>query len=118
MEKIAIVILADTETADGLGRIVNGLAAAKEYLEAGIQVSITFSGAGTKWPAVLTDPEHPAHGLYEATKHKVRGACLFCATAFKQKDALERCELKLLGEYGENMSYLQLTNAGNTVLTF
>ena len=66
--KIAIIILADTDTNDGLGRVVNALAAAGEYDKAGDEVRIVFTGTGTKWPTSLEKSDHPAYGLYDAVR--------------------------------------------------
>lgn len=48
MPKAAIVVLADTETHEGLGRVVNALEAVKEFQDAGEDVQLIFDGAGTK----------------------------------------------------------------------
>ena len=49
MTKVAIVTLTDTESRDGLGRVVNTLSVAKEFKEEGYEVSIVLNGAGTRW---------------------------------------------------------------------
>jgi hypothetical protein len=116
--KIAIVVLADTETNEGLGRVVNALAAAGEYNKAGDEVRIVFSGTGTKWPTSLVKPDHPAHGLYKAAKGLVDGACGFCANAFGQTEAMKSYPIKLLADSGPFMSYRQYTEAGFQVLIF
>jgi hypothetical protein len=116
--KIAIIVLADSNTDEGLGRIVNALAAAGEYNKAGDEVRIVFTGTGTKWPASLEKPDHPAHGLYEAAKDLVDGACGFCANAFGQTDAMKQYSIKLLADSGPFMSYRQYTEAGFQILTF
>ena len=118
MQKIAIVVLSDTGSDEALGRIVNALTAAKEYKEAGDQVKLTFTGAGTKWIAALHQTNHPAHGLYQAVKDKVEGACGYCAGAFGQTDAAAACGVPLLTDYGTNMSFRKLTGAGYQVVTF
>lgn len=48
MAKVAIVVLAGTETHEGLGRVVNALEAAKELKEGNDEVRIIFDGAGTR----------------------------------------------------------------------
>lgn len=116
--KIAIIVMADTDTNEGLGRIVNALAAAKELKEAGDEVHIVLTGTATKWPTQLAKSDHPAHGLYEAVKNEIDGACGFCANAFGQTDAVQACDIKLLAETGPFMSYRKFTNAGYQVLTF
>lgn len=118
MQKIAIVVLSDTESGEGLGRIVNALTAAKEYKEAGDELSISFTGAGTKWPAALNDSAHPAHALYQAVQDRVAGACGYCANAFGQTDAVRACGMPLLEDFGQNMSFRKLTQAGYQIVTF
>ena len=49
MTKAAIVILADTESKEGLGRMANALTVAKEFKEEGHKVNVVFDGAGTRW---------------------------------------------------------------------
>jgi hypothetical protein len=44
--KIAIVVLADTDTYEGLGRVVNALEAVKECRDAEDEVRLIFDGAG------------------------------------------------------------------------
>ncbi|MFM9834802.1 MAG: hypothetical protein ACKVOA_01725 [Methylophilaceae bacterium] len=116
--KIAIIVLADSNSDEGLGRIVNALAAAGEYNKAGDEVRIVFTGTGTKWPTSLVKPDHPAHGLYEDVKDLVDGACGFCANAFGQTDAMKQYSIKLLADSGPFMSYRQFTQAGYQILTF
>jgi len=116
--KIAIIVLADSNTDEGLGRIVNALAAAGEYNKAGDEVRIAFAGTGTRWPTSLVKPDHPAHGLYEAVKDLVDGACGFCANAFGQTEAMKQYSIKLLADNGPFLSYRQYTEAGFHILTF
>jgi len=116
--KIAIIILSDTDTNEGLGRVVNALAAAGEYDKAGDEVRIVFTGIGTKWPTSLNKVDHPAHGLFEAVRDLVDGACGFCANAFGQTEAMKQYSIKLLADSGPFMSYRQYTEAGYQILTF
>jgi hypothetical protein len=116
--KIAIIVIADTNTDEGLGREVNALAAAGEYNKAGDQVRIVFTGTGTKWSTSLEKADHPAHGLYEAAKDLVEGACGFCANAFSQTEAMKQYTIKLLADSGPFMSYRQYTDAGFQILIF
>jgi hypothetical protein len=53
--------LADTETHEGLGGVVNALEAAKELKESKSDVRVIFDGAGTKWVGELAKPEHRVH---------------------------------------------------------
>ena len=49
MAKVAIVILADTETGADSARVANALTTAYEFKEAGEEVTLVFTGAGTTW---------------------------------------------------------------------
>lgn len=118
MQKVAIVILADTTPADGLGRVVNALMAAKEFKDARDEVQLIFSGAGTQWIPQLAQPEHKLHGVYTELRDKVAGACGFCADAFGVAQAAKDAGVGLLEEYGSNMSFRRLLQNGYQVMTF
>ncbi|MDX1957921.1 MAG: hypothetical protein SFU98_05070 [Leptospiraceae bacterium] len=118
MSKYAIVLLSDTEGMEGLGKALNAIMAVKELSEANETVQLIFSGAGTKWIPVLQKEDHPLHGAFNAVKSKVKGACAYCAGAFKVDEDTTKSGFKLLEEYGSNMSYLNLYKEGYTVLTF
>ena len=45
--KVALVVLADNETHEGLGRVVNAMMAARELQEGGDHVRLVFDGGGT-----------------------------------------------------------------------
>lgn len=118
MHKVAIVVLSDTTPADGLGRIVNALMAVKEFKDAKDDVQLIFSGAGTKWLGELADPKHKLHDVYKEVKGHIAGACGFCASAFGVADSIKGCDVKLLEEYGTNMSFRKLVDEGYQVITF
>ncbi len=82
--KTAIVILSDPKSGsdEALGRVFNGLATAFDVRSQGGQASILFHGPATRWPGVLADAEHPAHGLYQEVKELVAGVSCACADAF------------------------------------
>ena len=118
MQKVAIVILADTSPADGLGRVVNALMAAKEFKDARDEVQVIFSGAGTKWISELAKPEHMLHSVYKELKSSIVGACSFCAGAFGVADSVKKAGLTMLEEYGTNMSFHRLVKNGYQIITF
>lgn len=117
-QKIAIVILADTTQADGLGRVVNGLMAAKEFKDAKDDVQVIFSGAGTKWIGEISQPNHKLNGVYKDLEDSIVGACGFCAGAFGVADSVKDSGVELLEEYGTNMSFRRLAQSGYQVNTF
>ncbi len=118
MPKAALVILADTDTPEGLGRAVNALTSAKEFRDAGDDALIVFDGAGTKWVAELSDPEHQYHQLLADTQDLVEGACAYCSSAFGVREQVEQSPVPLLEEYEGHPSLRRLISDGYEVVTF
>ena len=118
MSKVAIVVLADTATHEGLGRVVNAMEAVKEFKDAHDDVQLIFDGAGPKWIPALEKPDHMAHGLYVAVKDRISGPCDFCAGALGVKDQVVACGVKLTGEYDGHPSFKTLVSQGYQVITF
>ncbi len=95
--KTAIIILSDPKAGEeALGRMFNALALAAESVKAGDETEIVFTGAGTRWPAELGKPTHPAHQLYEGLLPNVAGACSHCAGVFGAKESIKSCGVKLM----------------------
>lgn len=118
MSRVAIVVLADTETHGDLGRVVNALEAVKEFKEANDEVQLIFDGAGTKWIVELSKPDHKARGLFESLKDRITGACSFCTGAFGVTEGVRSCGIPLLGEYDGHPSFKKLVSQGYQVITF
>jgi len=118
MCRIAVVVLADTETHGDLGRVVNGLLTVKEAREAGDEIRLIFDGAGTKWIGVLADPEHRSHGLYVGIREQITGVCQYCANAFGATASVEAAGVPLLDEYQQHPSLRTLVYDGFRVLIF
>lgn len=116
--KVAVVILADTKTEEGLGRAYNALMTAKEFRDAGDSVRVYLDGAGTRWPAELARPDHIAHALYEDVKPLVAGACGGCAAVFGATEGAQAEQVKLLDEFGAGVSYRDMLAQGYQILTF
>ncbi|MHB1286529.1 MAG: hypothetical protein ACYCYP_08225 [Leptospirales bacterium] len=114
--KVAIIILADTETHGDMGRVVNALEAAKEFREAKDEWRLIFDGAGTKWIPLLADPKHPLHALYMSVP--ATGACAFCVDAFEVRDSVTEAGTPLLEEYDRHPSIRRLVSQGFQVITF
>jgi hypothetical protein len=118
MNKVAILVLADTETHGDLGRVVNAMMTAREFKEAGDDVELIFDGAGTRWPGILADPGHKSHRLFEQVEDVISGACGFCARAFEAEEAVKQAEVGLLEEYHDHPSIRRLVDSGHQVITF
>jgi len=59
--KVALMVMSDTETHADRARVANALTTAYEFKEAGEEVDLIFTGAGTKWVAELSDQDHRLH---------------------------------------------------------
>ncbi len=118
MAKVAIVVLADTESHGDLGRVVNALEAVKEFKEAKDDVQLIFDGAGVKWVVELSKPDHKLNGLFEAVKDRAAGACGFCAQAFGAQEKIPLCGIPLLEEFDRHPSFRRLVSEGYQIITF
>lgn len=118
LNKAVILVLASTETHEGLGRAVNALQIARELDEAGDEVVVIFDGAGTVAAAELADPANRSHRLFVAVQGRVAGACAFCAAAFGVKDRVEASGIPLLDEFHGHPSLRSRLVDGFQILTF
>lgn len=118
MVKAAIIVLADTDTHEGMGRVANALEAVKEFKEAHDDVKLIFDGAGTKWIGKLAAPDSKLHPLYGAVSDKVSGVCGFCAGAYGVKDEVQQCGVRLSEEFEGHPSFRKLVSKGYQVITF
>jgi hypothetical protein len=121
--KTAIIILSDPKAGEeALGRMFNGLALAAEALKSGDQTEIVFTGAGTRWPAELSQPAHLAHGLYQTVSPAIAGACNHCAIVFGAEGGVKTCGLPsikdndLAGTHGLASLRRYLAEGWHTVL--
>lgn len=118
MVKVAIVVLADTETHEDMARVHNALVAVKEFKDANDDVKLIFDGAGTKWIGELSKPDHPFHELFDSLKGKSTGVCSFCAGAFGIKESVLTSNIPLMGEYEGHPSFRELIAEGYQIITF
>lgn len=117
MSKVAIVVLADTETHGDMERATNALETAKELKEANDEVQLIFDGAGTKWIPELSRKDSRFSRQFDSIRDRI-GACRFCAVAFGAKDEIERAGIPLLGEYEGHPSLRKLISQDYQVITF
>src|SRR5207244_1422266 len=68
MAKIAVILLADTDRPEGMGRMANALTTAQEAKEAGDEVRVILDGAGTRWAGELASEAHKYHRLFAAVR--------------------------------------------------
>jgi hypothetical protein len=97
MTMTTIIVLSDPSAGEeAFGRVFNALAAAYDFKRQDRPVQLVFQGTGTRWPSLLAQPDHPAHGLYEAVEDVIGGASAGCATAFGARADVEREGLSLI----------------------
>jgi hypothetical protein len=116
--KAAIVLLADTDRPEGIGRLANALNSAREFKEAGDDTVVIFDGAGVKWVPEVTEPDHKYHGAFEDVRDAVAGACLYCSRAYGVKDGVEATGVPFLDEFRGHPSIRSLIANGHHVITF
>ena len=117
MNKIAVLLLADTEAPEARGRLANALVLAKECVDANDEMTLIFDGAATKWIPEIADPESKYHRLFESVRDHA-GACLYCARAFNVLDAVKAAGVAELDAYRDHPSLRQLVNDGYHVISF
>jgi hypothetical protein len=118
MSKAAFVILAAGDTGESLGRVMNALMGALEYIENNDEVRIIFDGAGVKAAVALAEENHPYHELFQKVRGKVTGVCSYCAGAFEVNDRIANHNLPLAKTFKEHPSFRELIEQGYHVLTF
>jgi hypothetical protein len=91
MPTTTIIVLSDPNGGEeAFGRVFNALAAAHDFKRQRRPVQLVFHGTGTRWPALLAKPDHPAHQLYVAVEDSIAGISGACATVFGARDAVEQ----------------------------
>jgi hypothetical protein len=118
MNRIAVVLLADTDTAGDMGRMANALTTVQEAREAGDDVHLIFDGAGTKWVGVLAALDHKHHETFASVREAITGVCTYCAKAYGVADQVEAAGLPLTSEYEGHPSLRSLASDGFQVITF
>jgi hypothetical protein len=124
MNKTAIFIFSDPKNGDeALGRAFNGLAAAYDIKQSGGDVTVILQGAGTRWASLLTQEDHPLHGLYGLVKSNIAGVSCACADVFGAADDAKACGFEMVKENlvpGTSglASFGKYLKFGTTILTF
>ncbi|MFW5972843.1 MAG: hypothetical protein ACOCTG_02540 [Bacteroidota bacterium] len=118
MARVAVVLLADTETPGDMGRMANAFSTAAELKENGDDFRFILDGAGTKWIAALADPSHKYHDDYREVKGSITGACQYCSNAYGVKQKVVEEGITLLNEHRGHPSLRRLAEDGYQVITF
>ena len=123
--KAAIFVLSDPKSGgdEALGRAFNALAVAYEFKQAGDAVTVIFQGAGTRWVAELSKPEHPLNALFSAVLDTVAGVSCGCSDVFGTRAEAENKGFSLVkdnavpGTSGV-ASFRKFASDGYLILTF
>ena len=118
MKKIAVIILADTDTMEGMGRVSNAFMLIKEAAENNDDFRLIFEGTGAKWIKELEKEDHKLHNLYIEIKPHITGVCSYCAQVFGAKNSVVNAGLSLISEYNQHPSMRKLLVEGFEVITF
>jgi hypothetical protein len=118
MAKAAVIILAGNESHADVGRLVNGLEAAKEFAQTdGDEVELIFDGAGTEWIPELEDEDSDYHELYRTVRDDT-SVCDYCAGAFGVDDAVADSGLVTLDDHDGHPSIRSLVADDYEIITF
>jgi len=122
MSKVAIVVLAASDTPEGRGRMVHALYSAREFKEAGDEVKLIFDGIGVTWLEAFARREDQFTQHYgetfDSVKDTVLGACNFCASVrFDINDTVQSEDYALLGPEGGHHGLRDLIADGYQIIT-
>jgi hypothetical protein len=118
MAKMTVVLLADAETPEAMGRAANAFELVKEAKQEKNDVELILDGAATRWARELAKPDHKMRGLFDAVRDKVAGVCEFCAGAYGVEEAVRAAGLPLIGEFDGHPSLAKRIAQGRQVVTF
>ena len=118
MTKMTVVLLADADTHEALGRAANAFEMVKEAKLAKNDVELLLDGAATKWARELAKPDHRLRPLFDSVRDRVTGVCEYCAGAFGVKEAVRSAGLPLVGEFDGHPSLAKRVVEGRQVVTF
>lgn len=117
MAKMTVVLLADGETAEAMGRAANAFELVKEAKQEKSDVELILDGAATR-AHELAKPDHKMRPLFDSVRDKVAGVCEYCAGAYGVKEAVRAAGLPLIGEFDGHPSLAKRMAAGRQVVTF
>jgi hypothetical protein len=116
--KAAVILLADTDRPEGMGRMANALTTAREFQENSDEIVVIFDGAGVKWIPELAGSDHKYNRLFEEVRGVVAGACVYCSRAYGVTDAVGDAGIPFLDEFRGHPSIRTLIGSGHQVVTF
>ncbi len=125
MEKVAIILLADIETAEGSGRALHSIIYAQELAAKGNEVKLIFDGAGVRWVnKILSDANNPVAAAFMGlkmgvyTKEVEKGVCKYCSGVFEvPEENSQKLGFNILDEYNSHPDLAKLIGAGYHIIT-
>jgi hypothetical protein len=117
MNKVAVIVFADSESHADMGRISNAMEMVNEFSEAGDESKLIFDGAGVTWLGKLANEDHPLHTSFNEVKPYILGACAFCSKAFKAEEGVKKSGVPFLEDYKGHPSVRSLVNDGFQIIT-
>lgn len=123
MNKYVVMVMGESDTPEGRGRMVHAMKAVNDLKASGAEVKMVFAGIGVTWMSEIHKMEHPFvqhyQPLWESVKEDVVGVCNFCATGrFKTGDETEALGFGFLGDEGQHLNISELISDGSQLLTF
>ena len=123
MQKVAIFVLAASDTPEGRGRMIHALYATRELKEGGDEVKLIFDGIGVTWLEAFAKRDHPFTenygSVFDAVKDVILGACNFCASVrFDISETIQTGGYALLGEDGGHHGLRDLITDGYQIITY
>jgi hypothetical protein len=114
--KFAIFVHADKTQ---LARLVHGFWYADQLRDRGHGVEVIFDGAGTQGLASLLEPGHKYGHLVPAALQAgiLKGACPYCARAFRVDEVLEGSGIPFLDERSGHPDMGKYVDDGYEVIT-
>ncbi|OGG37563.1 hypothetical protein A2110_02430 [Candidatus Jorgensenbacteria bacterium GWA1_54_12] len=125
MAKVALVLLADSETAEGTGRALHSVIYAEELASKGNEVKLIFDGAGVRWvKKILADEANPVTKAFMGLKMGVysqsveKHVCKFCSAVFQVPEAdSQKLGFDIAGEYQGHPDLSALIADGFHIIT-
>ena len=116
--RLVVVLLADTEGHENMGRALHALLYARQAHDEGMDVELIFDGGGVEWAQRMPTDEHFKE-LYEdlVDRGVISAVCEFCAGAFDVKEELEAGHAPLHGEDNGHPNIGKRAAAGARIVT-
>ncbi len=116
--KVAVVLLADTNTPEAMGRMANALMVVRELKESGEDVRLILDGAGVKWVSHWLDQDSQYGALFLEVRDRLAGVCRYCANAYGVAQRIEAAGFPFADQYKQHPSFRAMIAEGYQIITF